>query len=1024
MKEKVRAPTQADIGKIRDAITSRVIPARSKEYLLRTAVPMRNLMDLAKEYLPPEMVDAYDSAIKGRQNREKELLSLVRRTVNQISAFLKGAPDKLNTFNDVRLLGTLFQIDLRKPESYYSKWRFYYDELNADGTIKRRVRKAFNTEADRTVAIELHEQRRGNGATKARREPAPDQFTVDMYRRLKPMYESLGADGKAAYARALGMFEDMHIATSKALKARIDALLSEQDATVRRSVFDRIHEKILAGQITDGYQPLQRNGSYWIAYTAKDPFLGEVERYKESFASESDRQARITELERIRDEDGVQISQFDSYNSRFSRGAQRVPLQFAADVLATVKSSGQMTPELEQKLTDLIFDASPERSFVQAYRARKKAREDGMYTGVRGFLGDIAPGTTGLTRKDTIHMLQTKGYDSARSLAAMEYSVQEEQLKRQSQEYTDTYTNRNLSKGWQEASRESSIARMYKNLLDEYIDAAKRRYGPLSTGATGMTYAMTLGLNISSAILSLANLPIVAAPYLASQYGGMGKVVRSMGNAHRVLFGSGKTRNVPMFDETGELVEGQERGEVFDYSLENYDFADPKNANIRHMRYLQEEMRQQNMFQQSYTNELLDAKGAIGTMQTLFAKSGIFQHLTENMARQVTAISAFQLEAQKIAKEAGHNDVNRLSEDQLQSAAREAAYISELTNGSVTSTGAPLLAQHGFTRLVYLYKRHPLAMFNMLAQTLRRSKIFQAPPKSDPDYEAKMSDIRIARMQFVSIMGSFALFSGAQGVPLFATIAAMYNLFAEDDEDDFETLMRTGIGELGYNGILNYAFGVDVASRIGLSGSFYRESFNRDAPWLFQQVEALGGPVLGLLLRAERVPNLLAEGDYERAIETALPTSFGNIFRGVRYYTDGINTLRGDPIVGDVTPYSAIAQAFGFMPSDYLLQLEQNNVGRRMDQAISARRVRLLRELYTARRQGDRAGFRETLQDIRRFNREQLQRGNRDAFIGPETISNSLSSHERTTQRMHHGVLFSATNERYIRQVLGEWGVP
>ena len=43
------------------------------------------------------------------------------------------------------------------------------------------------------------------------------------------------------------------------------------------------------------------------------------------------------------------------------------------------------------------------------------------------------------------------------------------------------------------------------------------------------------------------------------------------------------------------------------------------------------------------------------------------------------------------------------------------------------------------------------------------------------------------------------------------------------DEDDFDTTMRKFLGEGFYGGLGNYLFGVDVASRMGLSDLIFRD---------------------------------------------------------------------------------------------------------------------------------------------------------------------------------------------------------
>ena len=59
----------------------------------------------------------------------------------------------------------------------------------------------------------------------------------------------------------------------------------------------------------------------------------------------------------------------------------------------------------------------------------------------------------------------------------------------------------------------------------------------------------------------------------------------------------------------------------------------------------------------------------------------------------------------------------------------------------------------------------------------------------------------------------------------------VYNLLlADDDEDDFDTMVRKSVGEEYYKGAVNLITGADVASRIRLTGLLIQENrYNRDA---------------------------------------------------------------------------------------------------------------------------------------------------------------------------------------------------
>lgn len=982
------------------------IPYRAKRLLLRGAVPLRNLVDLAKPFFPNaekvyKLVEQHGAEVHAGNQR-------IKNSVDEIAKYLKDNPDKVDTFNDMRLLASLYQIDPRKPENVYRRFRMYHDILDSNGRFLRRVTTDYATREERNAARKKFNAARPKDRTRARNLPDPKPEDIDVYRKLSGMYRELGPEGQRAYAMALGVFENLHRRTSEVIRARLEQLFPGQRDTQER-IFGDIYRKVFADNLIVPYQPLQRRGNLWLTYRVLEGD-GDAEgvEYKESFENETERNAAIQELERIRDEDGVQIDNIQPYNSRGARNQrQTVPLQFAADVLTTVERAMQgsgMDAEaqanLQQQITDLIFDASPERSYIQTYRARRN---------VRGFLGD--PGVRGerLSRQDTVQLLTDKAFSINRQLVDMEYGPR---LQGEFREIESALENiRGSGRSPQDAARLEAKAQVYADVLTEYGDAITNTRSQVSRTVTSATYGLTLGLNVSTAALTFAQFPTIIVPFLSGKYG-LRSTARALGNASRVLTGSGRTRVEEFINERGEVEQRVGETGRFDYSLTNYDFDDPRNAALGHYRELADEMKARGMANRSITEDILDFDNPDNLFQKVVSFSGIMQHHAERYTRETTAIAAYDLELRRIAAETGTKRISDLSAEQRRQAADAAIYQTEMTNGTILAAGAPLMAQGNIGAIIYLYKRFGLHMYNLLANTTLRS----LPRNADA------ADRRIARMQLGGILGAVALFSGAQGIPGYQMLAQLFDLFfTDDDEEDFETLTRLGIGELGYKGILDYATGMSISGRIGLSGMFYREPFNAEnQPWWASQVEAVGGPAVGLFIKyTDRVPALLQQGDFYRATEAMLPSAIANPLRALRYSSEGVETLRGDPILGDVSPLSAAAQFMGFAPAEYIRQLEQNRVYTRIDRAIGSERTDLLRRRYVAFRQGDRDEYRRIMRDIREFNRRHPQ-----AAISSDTLQSSLRSHLETTSDMHHGVLFSTPNRAMLQRMAERWDAP
>ena len=62
------------------------------------------------------------------------------------------------------------------------------------------------------------------------------------------------------------------------------------------------------------------------------------------------------------------------------------------------------------------------------------------------------------------------------------------------------------------------------------------------------------------------------------------------------------------------------------------------------------------------------------------------------------------------------------------------------------------------------------------------------------------------------------------------------------------------------------------------------------------------------------------EGHIMRGVETMLPKGLKDMIKAGRYATQGVNTLRGDPVVADLSPWEILLQANGFVEEGVLRQ--------------------------------------------------------------------------------------------------------
>ena len=84
---------------------------------------------------------------------------------------------------------------------------------------------------------------------------------------------------------------------------------------------------------------------------------------------------------------------------------------------------------------------------------------------------------------------------------------------------------------------------------------------------------MTLGFNISSAVVNLTQIPLVVMPYLGGKYG-YAETTVAIGNATRAYMNSGFGREI---ETSIPSLDGKRKVKVNAApSLDNYNFDDPK----------------------------------------------------------------------------------------------------------------------------------------------------------------------------------------------------------------------------------------------------------------------------------------------------------------------------------------------------------------------------------------------------------------------------------------------------------------
>jgi hypothetical protein len=764
---------------------------------------------------------------------------------------------------------------------------------------------------------------------------------------VKAEYAKLDTVGKALYVEMRNAYAKMYVEIERSLKARVvKALEGEVDA---EKIKNELFRKLVERAHLDPYFPLTRSGSYWLAYDTIDED-GQADRVIRSFITESGRDRFITEESKS----NKNATDFQKYSNLNQIRYNRVPsTSFISDVLKVLQKgaidpvTGEKIKIAEDKIeavVKLFLDTLPETAFAKSFQKRNK--------------------TTGF-EKDAIGALRTKMFNTSRQIANMEYASKlDDALKEM------------------ESSRERIKNDTDTRVIDAYINEYRKRIAFINNPTiskasqflTGLGFNFLLGLNPASAFVNLTQVPIVTLPYLGGEYG-YPEASRAVMDAYKTFTGTGRSKTTAIF---GSKDATETRAAM--YSLDNLDSKSPMYAQYK---TLIDVARAQGQISSSQVYDTLEVTDKVGLSQKVNAVTGWMFHQADRVNRQVTMIAAYNLEMAKLKKD-GVTGIEAETK-----AANHAIYVGEITQGGTSAASAPRIAQNTVGRVMFMFKRYGVSMMYLQFKMLRDGLTGQ-------DKSVK----KAAMAQFAGVVGTSALFAGVQGLPFFGVAALIYNLFKDDDDDDLEMATRKYMGTMLTNGPLSYYTNLDFSGRVSMTDLLVKEVRTGSSPSFVASIlEQLGGPVYGIASKIERGVGLMREGHTARGMEQILPSAFGNPLKAIRMYSEGANTLRGDPITGDVDAWNAAAQALGFSPADYQRQNELNSRLKEIDKRVSQSETKLFRQYYTAGRMGDTEAQGEIKEKLRDLFQRHPGLGNMQ-----EALQRSMESHKKTSKSMIHGI--------------------
>jgi hypothetical protein len=371
-------------------------------------------------------------------------------------------------------------------------------------------------------------------------------------------------------------------------------------------------------------------------------------------------------------------------------------------------------------------------------------------------------------------------------------------------------------------------------------------------------------------------------------------------------------------------------------------------------------------------------------------------HNAERFNREIMAMSAF-----RAAMDKRKDYKNR--EDAFNESIAEAKDVTNRSMFDYSATNKPRYFQHPIASVILQFKQFPQQMTFFLAHNAYNMFKGLSP-----------TERREARARFVGTMGMAGIFSGVTGLWGFSTVAAVinavFNGLGDEDEEPFDfelEFMRWATDTFGKNlgtlltrGVGNAA-GIDLASRTKLDEMWFRDSRkNQDEVQALQSfLVDLLGPTVGLTVNVAQASKLLNDGHADRALEMIMPAFIKNPLVAARYANEGVNTLRGDPLMDDMGPFYLLMQSIGLRSSDLAERQWYNIQVKGQEQEVLKKRQDLLNLYGISFMSNDSDTFEESLEKIFEFNAK-----NPSVAIPAESLNKSIKERFTKSAQTEYGL--------------------
>lgn len=559
-------------------------------------------------------------------------------------------------------------------------------------------------------------------------------------------------------------------------------------------------------------------------------------------------------------------------------------------------------------------------------------------------------GTAGFDT-DALRVFSSHMFHAAHQMAKLKYGLELQELVNTTFDQAEA------------ADDQTRAMRLANEMASRHKWVMNPQGGSVAQTMTSTAFVWFLAASPAAAAMNLTQTFMMGLPILGARFGGIGRASVEVAKASADLIsGKGSVRNANLNREEMAAVDAFYRSGMIDRT-QSHDLAGVGDTGVKYSPLRSRVM---------------------AVMSWAF-------HNTEVWNREATALAAYRL-----ARKAGQSHLDAID---------SAHDLTWKTHFDYSNSSRPRIMQNDFAKVALVFRSYSINMLYRLFRDIHQSVKGESP-------QAR----REARYQLAGVTGMMALMSGITGVYGFNLMMAVAGMVFGDDDDplDFEERFKADVidvlgPELGgvvLKGVPGHYMGVDLTTRIGMPDLWFRspsQDLQGKDEWQFY-LSQIAGATAGIGEQLVRGASLVMEGDVARGIEIASPKFIRDPMKALRYWNEGLTSIRGDELLpaDEIGIHGAVAQAMGISPAIVSETWERSAALKNAERRVMDERQRVVNAWAMAALAGDKEGVAEAIERVRKFNKKPVHSA---IPITQDTLKRSIKTRVRNAAKREDGVL-------------------